>query len=105
MWKLVAPAFYWPSMALSTMLMSHLQPFFLTSNWHSLMGVDADNRPLTPLILWEDTRAHEAAKELGKQFDEAAVHARTGARPHLGYGTDPCAQCPTRAVPIPWRFG
>src|SRR6266566_2473513 len=72
-------------MALSTMLMRHLQPFFLTSNWHSLMGVDADKRPLTPLILWEDTRAHEAAKELGKQLDEAAVHVRTGARLHASY--------------------
>jgi gluconokinase len=53
--------------------------------WHSLMGVDTDNRPLTQLILWEDTRSHEAAVELRQQFDEAAIHARTGARLHASY--------------------
>ena len=53
--------------------------------WHSLMGVDADNRPLTPLITWEDTRPHEAALELRSQLNEEAIHARTGARFHASY--------------------
>jgi gluconokinase len=66
-------------------LAQHIGAVALDTFWHSLMGVDADNRPLTPLILWEDTRAYEAARELGQQLDEAAVHARTGARLHASY--------------------
>src|SRR5205823_8692487 len=53
--------------------------------WHSLMGVDAANRPLTPLITWEDTRPHKAAMELRNRLDEEAIHARTGARFHASY--------------------
>jgi gluconokinase len=49
------------------------------------MGVDAQNRPLTPLILWEDTRPHAAAMELQSQLDEERIHARTGARLHASY--------------------
>lgn len=53
--------------------------------WHSLMGVDATNRPLTPLITWEDTRPHKAALELRNRLDEEAIHGRTGARFHASY--------------------
>ncbi|HZO71780.1 MAG TPA: gluconokinase [Ktedonobacteraceae bacterium] len=53
--------------------------------WHSLMGVDARNRPMTPLITWEDTRPFNAALELRSQLDEKAVHERTGARFHASY--------------------
>ena len=67
------------------LLTQHIGAVALDTFWHSLIGVDAGNRPLMPLILWEDTRAHEAAIELGKQFDEAAIHARTGARLHASY--------------------
>src|SRR5947209_2309407 len=55
--------------------------------WHSLMGVDAANRPLTELITWEDTRPHKAAVELRSRLDEEAIHARTGARFHASYWT------------------
>jgi gluconokinase len=64
---------------------THIGAVALDTFWHGLMGVDADNRPLTPLILWEDTRAHDAAVELRKRLDEAAIHARTGARFHASY--------------------
>jgi gluconokinase len=57
----------------------------LDTFWHSLMGVDVQNRPLTPLILWEDTRPHAAAMELRSQLDEEQVHARTGVRFHASY--------------------
>ncbi len=53
--------------------------------WHSLMGVDAANRPLTELITWEDTRPHKATLELRSHLDEEAIHARTGARFHASY--------------------
>ncbi len=64
---------------------THIGAVALDTFWHGLMGVDADNRPLTPLILWEDTRPHDAALELREQLDEAAIHARTGARFHASY--------------------
>ena len=43
-------------------LVKHIEAVALDTFWHSLMGVDADNRPLTPLILWEDTRAPYPAR-------------------------------------------
>jgi gluconokinase len=57
----------------------------LDTFWHSIMGVDAANRPLTPLITWEDTRPFQAANELRHELDELAVHKRTGARFHASY--------------------
>ncbi len=66
-------------------LATHIGAVALDTFWHSLMGVDADNRPLTPLIIWEDTRPHAAALELRRMLDEAAIHARTGARFHASY--------------------
>jgi len=66
-------------------LATHIGAVALDTFWHGLMGVDAGNRPLTPLILWADTRPQEAAAELGKQLDEKAIHARTGARFHASY--------------------
>jgi gluconokinase len=53
--------------------------------WHSLLGVDEHNGPLTPVITWEDTRAFGAAAELSKKLDEKSVHDRTGARFHASY--------------------
>jgi gluconokinase len=53
--------------------------------WHSLMGVDANGAPTTPLLTWADTRAAQAAKELRAEFDEVATHARTGCRFHPSY--------------------
>ena len=37
-------------------LAKHISAVAIDTFWHGLMGVDADNRPLTPLIIWEDTR-------------------------------------------------
>lgn len=53
--------------------------------WHSLMGVDANGAPTTPLLTWADTRAAQAAKELRAEFDEREIHARTGCRFHPSY--------------------
>ncbi len=66
-------------------LAKHIGAVAIDTFWHGLMGVDAGNRPLTPLILWEDTRPHGAAAELRKQLNEEAIHARTGARLHASY--------------------
>jgi gluconokinase len=53
--------------------------------WHSLVGVDADGRALTPVFIWNDTRSREDAADLAARLDVDSVHARTGARPHASY--------------------
>lgn len=73
------------SLEMAGPLAQHIGAVAIDTFWHSIMGVDADNRPLTPLIIWEDTRPHHAAIELREQLDEEAIHARTGARFHASY--------------------
>jgi len=53
--------------------------------WHTLVGVDAAGRALTPLFGWAETRAVAEIAELRARFDEGAAHARTGCRFHPGY--------------------
>jgi gluconokinase len=53
--------------------------------WHSLLGVDAVGRPLTPIFTWLDTRARAEAAELRRSLDERAVHARTGCALRASY--------------------
>ncbi len=53
--------------------------------WHSLLGVDASGRPITPLYLWLDARARGEVAGLRQRFDERAVHARTGCVLHWTY--------------------
>ena len=57
----------------------------ISAFWHSLMGVDAEGLATTPLLTWADTRAAEYAKNLRTQFDELAIHTRTGCRFHASY--------------------
>src|SRR5215203_1631115 len=45
---------------------------------HSLLLLDERDRPLTPVLLWQDRRAADEAVELAARLDERAVHARTG---------------------------
>ncbi|MDP9265893.1 MAG: gluconokinase [Chloroflexota bacterium] len=53
--------------------------------WHSLMGLDARDRPTTPVLTWADTRARDAARSLAGELDRDAVHARTGCYLHASY--------------------
>ncbi|MFZ1060865.1 MAG: gluconokinase [Candidatus Rokuibacteriota bacterium] len=50
--------------------------------WHSLIGMDAAGKPLTPCYTWADLRSDGAARELRQKLDESAVHARTGCPLH-----------------------
>jgi gluconokinase len=52
---------------------------------HSLLLLDADDRPLTPVLLWQDRRAAAQAEELAARLDPAAVHARTGCFLHPSF--------------------
>lgn len=46
--------------------------------WHSLLGTDAEGRPLTPIFTWADSRAASDAARLRETLEERAVHTRTG---------------------------
>src|SRR6267142_2110751 len=50
----------------------------ISAFWHSLVGVDAQGRPLTSVIPWSDTRSARQVRSLRERLDERAVHARTG---------------------------
>jgi gluconokinase len=53
--------------------------------WHSLLALDGDGRPLTPVFTWADTRSAAAALALRRELDERAIHARTGAPLHSAF--------------------
>lgn len=53
--------------------------------WHSLLGVGADDRPCTPLYLWADTRSSGSVEALRVRIDEKAYHGRTGCPLHTSY--------------------
>jgi gluconokinase len=52
---------------------------------HSLLALDEQGRPLTPILGWRDTRSADAAEWLVRRVDAAAVHARTGCHIHTSY--------------------
>jgi gluconokinase len=52
---------------------------------HSLLALDAEGRPLTPILGWRDTRSARAADWLKRRLDEPAVQARTGAHLHTSF--------------------
>jgi gluconokinase len=53
--------------------------------WHSLVGVDAQGRPVTSVLPWSDTRSARQVQSLRERLDERAIHARTGCRLHQTY--------------------
>jgi gluconokinase len=57
----------------------------ISTFWHSLLGIDVNGSPTTPLLTWADTRAAQIAKAFRAQFDETAIHRRTGCRFHSSY--------------------
>jgi gluconokinase len=52
---------------------------------HSLLALDEDWKPLTPILGWRDTRSAGAADWLARRLDAEAVHARTGAFLHPSF--------------------
>ncbi len=53
--------------------------------WHSMVGIDGNGKPTTPLITWADTRSSGAATQLARELDAGSVHARTGCALHSSY--------------------
>lgn len=46
--------------------------------WHSLIGLDEEGSPLTPVITWADGRARDHARAFRDTFNESEIHQRTG---------------------------
>jgi gluconokinase len=57
----------------------------MSTFWHSVVGLDHEDRPTTPALTWADRRAAGAARELRESMDEPAVHRRTGCVLHSSY--------------------
>ena len=57
----------------------------ISSFWHSLLGIDSRAKAITPLISWNDTRSHLAAKSLRANLNEIEIHQKTGCRLHSSY--------------------
>ena len=53
--------------------------------WHSLLLLDEHERPLTPVLLWQDRRATRQAEALAERLDAREVHARTGCMFHPSF--------------------
>lgn len=53
--------------------------------WHSLLGVDRDGKPLTPIYTWADSRGLECVRALRQSMDARAVHEATGCMLHTSY--------------------
>jgi gluconokinase len=57
----------------------------MSTFWHSVLGLDREGRPTTPILTWADRRAAEAVTDLLEQLEERAYHQRTGCVPHSSY--------------------
>lgn len=62
-----------------------IQAVGIAAFWHSLVGIDAAGRPVTPLLPWSDLRSAAESAHLRETLDERAIHARTGSRLHPSY--------------------
>src|SRR5215210_4969852 len=57
----------------------------MSTFWHSVLGLDREGRPTTPILTWADRRAAESVPELRESLDERTYHLRTGCVPHSSY--------------------
>ena len=57
----------------------------MSTFWHSVLGVDRDGRPTTPVLTWADRRAAKSASDLRDRVEEGAYHRRTGCVLHSSY--------------------
>lgn len=57
----------------------------VASFWHSLVGIGADGRAVTPVLPWMDARSRGSVASLRRLMDEREVHSRTGCVLHWGY--------------------
>lgn len=73
----------------------------ISTFWHSLLGLDAGGRPLTPVLLWADTRAETAVGAVTRALG-GGYHQRTGAPVHASFWPAKLAWL-RGAEPAAWR--
>ncbi len=52
---------------------------------HTLVGIGRDDRAITPLYMWSDTRSRSALAHAARTLDAPAIHQRTGCPLHTSY--------------------
>lgn len=57
----------------------------ISCHWHSLMGLNRDGMPITPVYMWSDKRSSADAEALATEINAAQGHQRTGCRLHSSY--------------------
>ncbi len=57
----------------------------ISAFWHSVVGLDADGTPITPIYNWADQRSAAVAQRLRRDLDAHAIHQRTGCILHSSY--------------------
>jgi len=62
-----------------------LQGVGVSTFWHSLVGLGAEGRAVTPVHLWSDTRAWRQAEDLARRPDAESLRQRTGCPAHPSY--------------------
>ncbi len=62
-----------------------IQTVGMTTFWHSLVVLDTQGTPLTPVLTWADTRSEPESLALRDRLDGHDVHQRTGCILHPSY--------------------
>lgn len=57
----------------------------ISCHWHSLLGLNAEGTPITPVYMWSDKRSSDDAINLAAELDPITTHIRTGCRIHSSY--------------------
>ena len=57
----------------------------MTTFWHSLVVLDKQGVPVTPVLTWADTRSEPESLTLRDRLDGHAIHQRTGCILHPSY--------------------
>ena len=55
--------------------------------WHSLVGIDAEERATTSVFTWAETRPAKYVQTLRDGLNETLIHNKTGARFHSSFWT------------------
>ena len=53
--------------------------------WHSVVGLDEDGKPITPVYLWVDMRAAHDAEALRRELGAETIRNRSGCPLHAAY--------------------
>lgn len=53
--------------------------------WHSLVGLDTQGKPITPVFYWGDNRSFQQVDQLRAQLDQSHWRSRTGCVFHSNY--------------------